>query len=104
MTETHDDAAEVLRSAREREERRASHRPPPPDYAAVNAAFAKQKAALTRALNSGDSDKVVLACRNAVRAWGEAPFNGAWPDDWARWQRALDDTLGWRSTVQLEDL
>jgi hypothetical protein len=27
-----------------------------------------------------------------------------WPDDWTRWQRALDDALGYRSSVELGDL
>ena len=74
------------------------------DYRAANAAFRKQKAALTRAVNSKDPNKVVAACRKAVREWAEAPFNGAWPDAWSRWQRALDDALGWRSTLDLRDL
>lgn len=74
------------------------------DYRAANAKFRQQKAALTRAMNSGDPNKVVLACAKAKREWGEAPFNGAWPDDWSRWQRALDDALPWHQRVRLEDL
>jgi len=76
----------------------------PPDYPVANVVFKKQKAALTRAVNSGDPNKVVGACRAAVRAWETAPFNGAWPDDWSRWQRALDDMLGFGRSVRLEDL
>jgi len=30
--------------------------------------------------------------------------SGAWPDDWSRWQRALDDILPWNRHVALEDL
>lgn len=74
------------------------------DYKEANKVFPKQKAALTRAIRSGDPDKVVAACKKAVDQWRVAPFHGAWPDDWARWQRALDDALGWRSNVRLEDL
>lgn len=75
-----------------------------PDYKRVNEAFKKQKAALTRAENSGNPEKVKAAVVKAVREWREAPFNGAWPDDWSRWQRALDDALGWRNEVLLEDI
>jgi hypothetical protein len=96
------EAGEVL--ARARSILDAAPRRPPPDYAAANKAFRRQKARLTGALNSQDPDRVVLACRDAVREWSEAPFNGAWPDDWARWQRALDDALGLRNTVRLENL
>lgn len=101
---TSTEAASIIAAARAREATRASVAPPPPDYAAANKAFKQQKAALTRAINSKDPDKVIIACRNAVQAWGKAPFNGAWPDDWSRWQRALDDVLPWHKTVLLEDL
>lgn len=97
------DANEVLAKANARAEARAA-RYRPIDYAGVKRVFPKQKAALTRAVNSGDPNKVVLACKKAVDEWRKPPFNGAWPDDWSRWQRALDDALGWRSTVRLEDL
>lgn len=73
------------------------------DYQAVQAKFRSQKAALTRAVNSEDPGKVRAACQKAVREWGAAPFNGAWPDDWARWQRALDDAFGWRNPHHLDD-
>ena len=71
------------------------------DYERMKRSYPKQNAALTRALNSKSADKVKAACTAAVREWDEI---GAWPDDWSRWQRALDDTLGFRSTMQLEDL
>jgi hypothetical protein len=95
--------AEILRTARARESARAAAYVPP-DYAAANKLFRQQKAALTRAINSHDTGKVLIACRDAVRAWGRPPFNGAWPDDWSRWQRALDDVFDWQSAPQLEDL
>ena len=50
-----------------------------------------QKSKLTKALNSGDKEKILDACRNAVIEWEEI---GEWPDDWSRWQRALYDTFG----------
>lgn len=70
----------------------------------VNKAFSLQKAALTRAVNSGSPIKVEAACKAAVEAWSAAPFNGAWPDDWARWQRALDDVYPVFQAPRLEDL
>lgn len=95
------DASDALAQARAR----ASHREAahvPIDYAAAQREFVKQKSALTRAINSGDPDKVVLACRNAVREWNQPARS--WPDDWARWQRALDDALGIMRSVDLRDL
>jgi hypothetical protein len=100
MSET---AASVLALARQRAEVRANAYVPA-DYPNANKVFKQQKAALTRALNSGDPAKVVLACRKAVQEWSRAPFNGAWPDDWSNWQRALDDTLGFGRSVELSDL
>jgi hypothetical protein len=97
------EAQDILTRARERSDARAAATPRI-DYKAANEAFRKQKSALTRAINSGDPDKVVLACRKAVREWGEPPFSGAWPDDWSRWQRALDDALPWNQHVELGDL
>lgn len=97
------EAEMILAKARENATARAAAYTPP-DYAGVAKAFRQQKAALTRAVNSGDSDKIVVAVTKAVREWGEAPFNGAWPDDWSRWQRALDDALGPFASPRLEDL
>jgi hypothetical protein len=71
------------------------------DYAACNKAFRQQKSRLTRAINSKDPQKVLAEVHRTVNEWQRAPFNGMWPDDWARWQRALDDALGWRSTMHL---
>ena len=93
----------ILEEARARDHARASVECGR-DYAACNIAFKKQKAALTRAINSKDPNKVVMACRAAVQAWSKAPFDGAWPDDWSRWQRALDDALGLGKRVSLESL
>lgn len=59
--------------------------------------YPAQKSALTRAVKSGDAGKLVEACRTVVAEW-DANY---WPDDWARWQRALEDRgLG----LMLEDL
>lgn len=75
-----------------------------PDYAAVNRHHPSQRAALTRAINSGNPEQVQRAVLKAVREWGAAPYNGFWPDDWSRWQRALDDSLPWGQRVELDDL
>jgi hypothetical protein len=96
------DAREILAQAQAVADRRQQAYVPP-DYAALNVMVKRQRAALTRAINSGDKDRIVLACRDAVREWNTTP-GAIWPDDWSRWQRALDDCLGWRSSVQLEDL
>lgn len=58
------------------------------DYARMKRQFPKHKAALTRAVKSGDRQKLIDTCRATVAEWDEI---GAWPDDWARWQRALND-------------
>lgn len=54
------------------------------DYARMAKRHRVHKAALTRAVKSGDLSKVIIAAREAVREWDEI---GAWPDDWSRWQR-----------------
>lgn len=58
------------------------------DYAKMSREFPKQKSALTRALKSGDYAKVVATTRKTIAEWNET---GAWPDDWSRWERALED-------------
>jgi hypothetical protein len=60
----------------------------PINYALAQAESPKLKATLTRAINKGRYSAVLAACIDAVHAW-EAW--GAWPDNWSRWQRALDD-------------
>lgn len=96
------EAQEILARARAREDARAErNRRQPIDYARMSREFPKQKAALTRALNSGHRDRVVLTCAATVKAWDEI---GAWPDDWSRWQRALDDVFPVFQAPSLEDL
>jgi hypothetical protein len=74
------------------------------DYAKMKRERPQQKAALTRAIKSGNRAKIISACTVAVRQWNDG---GAWPDDWSRWQRALDDSAppwsGYRY-VSLEEL
>jgi hypothetical protein len=76
----------AIAAGRERERARQ-----PIDYARMSRVFPKQKAALTRAIKSGSRETLILTIRAAVLEWNEI---GAWPDDWARWQRALDDFRG----------
>jgi hypothetical protein len=90
----------IIEEAREREDRQAAARKPI-DYARMQKVWPRQKAALTRAKNSGDPEKVAQVCRDAVRVWDEI---GAWPDDWSLFQRTLDDALGWQRSVRLENL
>jgi hypothetical protein len=97
------EAQAILARAQARGQARA-HSAPRPDYKAAKPILARQKGALTRAVNSKDTDKVILACTKAVREWSEPPFDGAWPDHWSDWQRALDDALPPSARVRLEDL
>jgi hypothetical protein len=71
------------------------------DYERMNRSMPKLKAKLTRAKNSGDPEKVAAACKEAIDEWNEI---GAWPDDWAHWQRTLDDMLPWNRHVDIRDL
>lgn len=90
---------DLMQQARAREEARNAR--PRIDYARMQREFPKQKAALTRALKSGDRERVVMTCAKTVREWDEI---GAWPDDWSRWQRALDDVFPVFQGPRLEDL
>lgn len=71
------------------------------DYERMNKVWPKQKAALTRAKNSGDLDKVVTVVKKAVKEWDEI---GAWPDDWSLFERTLNDMLPWHQSVDIRDL
>jgi hypothetical protein len=51
--------------------------------------FRAQKSRLTRAKNSGDPLAVLAAVEKTLDEWS----GKAWPDDWARWARALDDAF-----------
>ena len=71
------------------------------DYARMTRVHPRQKAALTRAIKSGDPSKVLDVTRAAVREWNAI---GAWPDDWHRWQVAVNDTLPWHQTMDIAEL
>jgi hypothetical protein len=64
----------------------------------------KLKAELTRAQNADPAtryEQVLRACRHAVTCW---QVWGAWPDNWSRWQRALDDAAFQHSRANRENL
>lgn len=88
----------LIEEARAREAARPVRRI---DHERMNRIFPRQKAALTRAVKTGDPLKVAAVCKAAVAEWNEI---GAWPDDWARWQRALDDMLPWNASVDIAEL
>ena len=71
------------------------------DYARMNKVFPRQKAALTRAKKTGDPERIAKVCKDAVVVWDEI---GAWPDDWALFQVALNDALPFRQYLDLRDL
>ncbi len=71
------------------------------DYDRMNRVHPRQKAALTRAVKTGDAEKIAVVCKAAVAEWNEI---GAWPDDWHRWQAALDDALPWSQHIDLREL
>lgn len=64
------------------------------DYARMQTVWPKQKRALTRASKLSDPTEragtILDVCRAAVAEWESI---GAWPDDWSRFQRALDDAF-----------
>jgi len=71
------------------------------DYERMQREFPKQKRALAAAVRTGDAVKVADACIAAVKVWDEI---GAWPDDWAHWQRALGDVLPWNQQQDFDDV
>jgi hypothetical protein len=75
------------------------------DYDRMKRVYPKKKAALTRAQNKNPLDRyaaVLAACTAAVKEWDAI---GAWPDQWSRWQRALDDAARWPQVApRLENL
>jgi hypothetical protein len=71
------------------------------DYDRMNRVLPKQKAALTRAVKTNDPEKIAQACKAAITEWSEI---GAWPDEWSRWQRALDDALPFHRQLDIADL
>lgn len=60
------------------------------DYAKAAKQWPTQKSNLTRAIRSGDTTKIIATTEKTLAQWDEV---GSWPDDWSRWQRALDDAF-----------
>lgn len=71
------------------------------DYDRMNRIGPRQKAALTRAVKTGDAEKIAQVCKAAIVEWDEI---GAWPDDWSRWERALNDALPFNRHVDITSL
>lgn len=71
------------------------------DYDRMKREWPKQKAALTRAVKTGDPVKIADVCIKAVAAWDQI---GGWPDDWSRFERALNDALPWSMQVTLVEV
>jgi hypothetical protein len=76
------------------------------DYAKAQRLFVKHKSALTRALHKQDATErraaVLAECNAFVHEFDAAGF--PWPDDWSRWQRALDDQYPVFNAPRLDDL
>jgi hypothetical protein len=47
------------------------------------------KSRLTRAINSGDPQKVIGVVDDTFAEWDDGDY--AYPDDWHRWERARSD-------------
>ncbi len=95
------EAQELVTRARERAATREQARPRV-DYTALNRMVRRQRAALTRAINSRDPEKVILAARDAMREWNQP--GAMWPDDWSRWQRAVNDAVPLGDCIDIRDL
>lgn len=63
-----------------------------PDYAAMKKELPKLRAALTRAKNSKDNDKVIAACDAAFARFDVIGY----PDQHFDWQRARDDAENYK--------
>jgi len=57
------------------------------DYTLTQAEYRRLKGRLSRALNSGDCDKIIREAKYALAIFEE---KGS-PDDWSRWERAKED-------------
>jgi hypothetical protein len=77
------------------------------DYARMQANRRQQKTNLTRALNCTDTVRrkaaVLKTVAETVAQWNDC--GGVWPDDWSRWQNALDaQYVGAGYAPRLEEL
>ena len=53
----------------------------------TQAKYRQMKSALTRAINSKDTQKIIRTATEALEYFEEAGY----PDDWSRWERAKQD-------------
>ncbi len=60
------------------------------DYPSAQKTYRRFKSLLTRAKNTGDSVKILIACE-AFFAYYDRPDSPPFPDDWHRWNIARDD-------------
>lgn len=95
------EATQLVERALRRAERRAEATPRV-DYNALNRMVRRQRSALTRAVNSGDPERVILVVHAAVSEWNQPGV--IWPDDWARWQSAVDAVLPFHQQIDIRDL
>lgn len=55
----------------------------------LNRMYRRRKAALTRALSTGDPHRVIVACDDALAEFARVGS----PDTWSRWQREREDAV-----------
>ena len=72
------------------------------DYAKLNSMVKRQRTALRRVAKTGDANKIAAVVKSHVAEW-DAP-GAMWPDDWADWERTLNDALPWQQQVDIRDL
>ena len=58
-------------------------------YELTQKEYRSLKTKLTKALNEKSTEKIIVECRKALSIFEEKGF----PDDWSRWQRAMDDAV-----------
>lgn len=56
-------------------------------YTLTQSRYRTLKSNLTRAVNSGDYDRIIKTCNDALAEFERDGY----PDDWSRWERARDD-------------
>jgi hypothetical protein len=62
-------------------------------YTLKKTTLTKLRAKLTRAINSGESKKVLSAVEEAYAIFDKEGY----PDDWSRWERAKEDFRAYKS-------
>lgn len=75
--------------------------PPRIDYERMKREYPRYTRKLDQLVKTGDAVAVAKLCKEVVDFWTEI---GSWPDDWSRWQRALDDVLPWPLQADFTDV